>query len=94
MEKTPSDIEKKLIEKDLVILAIGMIIAMLLVWLTLSVPPKERRAYTSKCYNICKAKVNEEMNFQSSEFLARTRFIVEMGECMDHCKEVIDENGN
>ena len=94
MEKMPRDIEKKIIEKDSVLLVIGIGIAMILVWLTLNVPLKERRAYTSECYDICKSKISEEHNFKLGKFLARTKFIIEMGECMDECKEGINENGN
>lgn len=94
MENMPRDIEKKMLEKDSALLVIGSIIVMILVWLTLNVPPKERRAYTSECYDICKAKVSEEHNFKSGKFLARTKFIVEMGECMDECREANYENSN
>ena len=97
MNKMPSEIEKKMLEKDGTIMAIGSIIVMALVWLTLNVPPKERGAYTSECYEICKEQVSQEFEFDEGEFLVRTKFIIEMGECMDDCtdfSEAIDEDSN
>lgn len=87
MKKMPSEIEKKMLEKDMVVLAIGMII----VWLTISVPPKKQSAYTSKCYEICKEDVNQRYDFDKGRLLTRTKFIIEMGECMDECEEVKNE---
>ena len=95
MQKMPRDIEKKIIEKDTVLLAIGLVISMIIVWLTISVPPKEHRKYTKQCYDICKEQVNQELNFDRGAFLVRTEFIIEMGECMDDCtdfSEAIDED--
>ena len=95
MKKMPHDIEKKVIENDSVLLAIGLIITMIIVWLTISVPPKEHRKYSKECYEICKEQVSEDINFELGEFLTRAKFIVEMGECMDDCadfSEAIDED--
>jgi hypothetical protein len=91
MKKMPSEIEKKMLEKDMIVLAIGMIIAMVIVWLTISVPPKKQSAYTSKCYEICKEDVNQRYNFEKGMLLTRAKFIIEMGECMDECEEVKNE---
>ena len=41
MQKMPDEIEKKILEKDGTLMVIGSVIAMVLVWLTLNVPPKE-----------------------------------------------------
>ena len=97
MKKMPHDIEKNVIENDSVLLAIGLIITMIIVWLTISVPPKEHRKYSKECYEICKEQVSEDINFELGEFLTRAKFIVEMGECMDDCadfSEAIDEDSN
>lgn len=91
MKKMPSEIEKKMLEKDMVVLAIGMIIAMVIVWLTITVPPKEQRAYTSECYEICKEDVNQRYDFEKGMLLTRSKFIIEMGKCMDECEEVKSE---
>ena len=91
MKKMPSEIEKKMLEKDMVVLTIGTIIAMVIVWLTITVPPKEQRAYTSKCYEICKEDVNQRYDFDKGRLLTRTKFIIEMGECMDECERVKNE---
>ena len=75
----------------------GSVIAMALVWLTLNVPPKEHRKYTKQCYEICKEQVSQELDFDRGAFLVRTKFIIEMGECMDDCtdiSEAIDEDSN
>jgi hypothetical protein len=88
MKKMPSEIEKKMLEKDAVMLAIGTAIAMVLVWLTITVPPKEHRAYTSECYEICKVDVSQTSNFEEGGMLTRTKFIIAMGKCMDKCVEV------
>ena len=95
MQKIPDEIEKKILEKDGTLMVIGSVIVMVLVWLTLNVPPKETRKYTKACYEICKQQVNEQYEFESGGFLVRTKFIIEMGECMDDCidiSEVIDED--
>ena len=97
MKNMPQDIEKKMIENDLVLLAIGLIIAMMIVWLTITVPPKEHRKYSKECYDICKEQLADEIDFEKGAFLVRTKFIVEMGECMDDCadfSEAIDEDNN
>ena len=87
MQKMPRDIEKKIVEKDLTLLAIGLVITMLIVWLTITVPPKEHRKYSKECYEACKEQISDEMNFENGEFLTRAKFIVEMGECMDDCAD-------
>ena len=95
MEKMPQDIEKKIVESERALLAIGLIITMVIVWLTISVPPKEHRKYSKECYELCKEQVSEDINFELGEFLTRAKFIVEMGECMDDCadfSEAIDED--
>ena len=95
MEKMPQDIEKKIVESERSLLAIGLIITMVIVWLTISVPPKEHRKYSKECYEICKEQVSEDINFELGEFLTRAKFIVEMGECMDDCadfSEAVDED--
>ena len=97
MQNTPSEIEKKILEKDGTIMVIGSVIVMVLVWLTLNVPPKETRKYTKQCYEICKEQVSQELDFDRGAFLVRTKFIIEMGECMDDCtdfSEAIDEDNN
>ena len=78
-------------------MVIGSVIVMVLVWLTLNVPPKETRKYTKQCYEICKEQVSQELDFDRGAFLVRTKFIIEMGECMDDCtdiSEAIDEDNN
>ena len=97
MQKMPDEIEKKIIEKDGTLIAICSVIVMVLVWLTLSGPPKETRKYSKACYEICKHQVDDEYKFEAGGFLVRTKFIVEMGECMDDCidfSEAIDEDNN
>ena len=97
MQNTPSEIEKKILEKDGTLMVIGSVIVMVLVWLTLNVPPKETRKYTKQCYEICKEQVSQELDFDRGAFLVRTKFIIEMGECMDDCtdfSEAIDEDNN
>ncbi len=91
MEKMPQDIEKKIVESERALLAIGLIITMVIVWLTISVPPKEHRKYSKECYEICKEQVSEDINFELGEFLTRAKFIVEMGECMDDCADFSEE---
>ena len=95
MQKMPDEIEKKILEKDGTIMVIGSVIVMVLVWLTLNVPPKETRKYTKQCYEICKEQVSQDLDFDRGAFLVRTKFIIEMGECMDDCidiSEAIDED--
>lgn len=95
MTNMPSEIEKKILEKDMVALALGSAIAMVLIWLTLNIPPKETRKYTEACYEICKQEVNEEYKDAEIHFGLRTKFIVSMGNCMDDCREIseaIDED--
>ena len=95
MKKMPNEIEKEILKKDGTIMVIGSVIAMVLVWLTLSVPPKEHRKYTKECYQICKEQISQELDFDRGAFLVRTEFIIEMGECMDDCtdfSEAIDED--
>ena len=97
MQKMPDEIEKKILEKDGTIMVIGSVIVMVLVWLTLNVPPKETRKYTKQCYEICKEQVSQDLDFDRGAFLVRTKFIIEMGECMDDCtdfSEAIDEDNN
>ena len=97
MQKMPDEIEKKILEKDGTLMVIGSVIVMVLVWLTLNVPPKETRKYTKQCYEICKEQVSQELDFDRGAFLVRTKFIIEMGECMDDCtdiSEAIDEDNN
>jgi len=95
MKRMPSDIEKKIVEKDLTILAVGLVITMVIVWLTIAVTPREHRKYSKECYEACKGQVSEDINFEKGEFLTRAKFIVEMGNCMDDCadfSEAIDED--
>ena len=97
MKKMPDEIEKEILKKDGTIMVIGSVIAMVLVWLTLSVPPKEHRKYTKQCYETCKEQVNLEYDFDKGKFLTRTKFIIEMGNCMDDCRdfsEAIYEDSN
>ena len=95
MTNTPNEIEKKILEKDGTLMVIGSVIVMVLVWLTLNVPPKETRKFTKACYEICKQEVREEYKDAEVHFGLRTKFIVSLGECMDDCREMseaIDED--
>ena len=93
MQKMPDEIEKKILEKDGTIMVIGSVIVMVLVWLTLNVPPKETRKYTKQCYEICKEQVSQDLDFDRGAFLVRTKFIIEMGECMDDCIDISEAIG-
>ena len=95
MNKMPSEIEKKMLEKDTALLVMATIVVMVVVALTMAIAPKEHRVYTSECFEVCKEHVNQKYNFENGELKDRAKFVIEVGECMDDCKdfkEAIDED--
>ena len=84
--------EMKLLERDMIMLAIGGFIIMVLVALTLNVPDKTYPPFDKQCYEICRRIVSEDMDQKPRQFLTTTKFIVGINECMDSCEEEKNEN--
>ena len=79
---TPREVEEQIIARDHWLLAIGMIIAMLIVWLTLNNPSPEERQFSRVCYTICKQVVNDEYKDEKPHWGLRTKFILSLQDCM------------
>ena len=81
----PRDIEKQIIEKDSWLLAIGVAIAMVIVWLTLNAPDKETLEINRQCWELCKEVTNEKFKDAKLRFGLRTEFVMELRSCTEEC---------
>jgi hypothetical protein len=91
---TPRDIEQELLARDHWLLAIGVFIAMLIVWLTLNNPSPEEKEMSKACFTICKQVVNEEFEDKKPHWGLRTEYLLALQRCMEECEEEVDENSD
>ena len=85
--------EKMLLYRDAAILCVGVIVAMVIVWLTLNIPSDEDRLIHKQCYDICKTLFKEEWQGEDLKFGERADLLVDLKDCMVKCrKEIPIEN--
>ena len=92
--KHERDIEKHVLERDAIMLVLGLIIAMVIVALTLNVPDGPYPAFDKQCYEVCKKLTDKSEIVRSKQFLAKTKYIMEINKCMDACEEAKNENSS
>lgn len=77
--------DSKLINRENAILSVGIIIAMIIVWLTINVPiNKQDRAINKQCYKVCKSMI-EDWETRSS-LMPRARYLIKLRDCMQECR--------
>lgn len=83
------DIEKQIIEKDNWLLTIGVVIAMVIVWLTLNAPDKETLEINRQCYELCKEVTYEKFRGKEAElrFGLRTQYVMDIRNCTEECMD-------
>jgi hypothetical protein len=91
---TPKEVEEQILARDNWMLAIGMVIAMVIVWLTLNNPSPEAREFSRVCYTICKQVVNDEYKDEEVHWGLRTKYVLSLQACMKECREEADENSD
>ena len=70
---------------QLTAIAIGMILTMMIVWITM--PNSDERLINKKCFKECKVKVEREGHTMS--FLSSRDYIAAMKECHKECASII-----
>jgi len=70
---------------QLTAIAIGIVLCMLLVWITL--PNPEERLINRRCFKQCKVKVEREGHTMS--FLSSRDYIAAMKECHEECASAV-----
>ena len=91
---TPREVEEQVLARDHWLLAMGMIIAMIIVWLTLNSSSPEEREFSRVCYTICKQVVNDEYKDEEPHWGLRTKFLLSLQDCMKECRKEADENSD
>ena len=89
-----SKINEKKMANDSRLLIVGMVVAMVIVWLTLNSPSEEERNFSRICYTACKEIINEQFSDAEASIGLRTKLLIELRECMQECRKEKNEDSD